>query len=201
MGAKKRVCELLIRWYAAEKGGEATCVRFGNVAGSRGSVIPLFKQQILQGGPITITHPDIVRYFMTIPEAVQLVLAAGTLGKQGEVFVLDMGNARNILELAHTLTTLSGLQPGRNLPIQITGLRPGEKMYEELAEALEEFCSTPFEKISLLQNTSSQPLNFLEGVDRLLRLASENETSASLAALSKICPGYHPAILASVSAA
>lgn len=201
MGATKRVCELLIRWYAEEKGGESTCVRFGNVAGSRGSVIPLFKQQILQGGPITITHPDIVRYFMTIPEAVQLVLAAGTLGKQGEVFVLDMGNARNILELAHTLITLSGLQPGRNLPVQITGLRPGEKMYEELAEASEEFCSTPFEKISLLQNTFSQPLNFLEGVDRLLRLAGENETSGSLAALGEICPGYHPAILVSVSAA
>jgi FlaA1/EpsC-like NDP-sugar epimerase len=201
MGATKRVCEMLVRRHAVEKGGDATCVRFGNVAGSRGSVIPLLKQQILQGGPITITHPDIVRFFMTIPEAVQLVLAAGTLGKQGEVFVLDMGDARNILELAHTLITLSGLQPGRNLPIQITGLRPGEKMYEELAEASETFCSTSFERISLLQNAFSFPANFLEEVDRLLRLASENETSAALAAMGEICPAYQPAIRVSVSAA
>lgn len=132
MGASKRLCELIVQAFAQFSKTEYAAVRFGNVLGSDGSVIPLFKKQIAEGGPVTVTHPDIIRYFMTIPEAVNLVLQCGALANGGEVFILDMGKPVKIVDLAEKMIRLSGLKPGEDIEIKFTGLRPGEKLYEEL---------------------------------------------------------------------
>ena len=147
MGASKRVAELVVQELATRSKTRFMSVRFGNVLGSRGSVIPLFKRQIEAGGPITITHPEIIRYFMTIPEAAQLVLQAGALGKGGEVFVLDMGDPVKIVDLARDLIRLSGLEPDVDIKFKFTGLRPGEKLFEELLTAEEGTSSTSYRKI------------------------------------------------------
>ena len=150
MGATKRVCEIVVQHFSKiSKGTKFAAVRFGNVLGSNGSVIPIFKEQLEQGGPITVTHPDITRYFMTIPEASQLVVQAGGLAKGGEIFVLDMGEPVKIVSLAENLIKLSGFEPYKDIDIQFTGLRPGEKLYEELSleEELDERKKTGNDKI------------------------------------------------------
>ncbi|MGL6107375.1 polysaccharide biosynthesis protein [Romboutsia sp.] len=147
MGATKRAAEMVIQTLNEKSETEYVAVRFGNVLGSNGSVIPLFKNQIAEGGPITITHPDIIRYFMTIPEAVQLVIQAGAMACGGEIFILDMGEPVKIVDLANNLISLSGFEPNRDIKIKYTGLRPGEKLYEELLMAEEGITKTDNKKI------------------------------------------------------
>lgn len=175
MGATKRLGELLVQASAKDSPMISACVRFGNVMGSRGSVIPLFQKQIANGGPITVTHPDVLRFFMTIPEAVRLVLCAASLGRHGDVYVLDMGDPRSILDLAREMIRLSGLEPEKDIEISITGLRPGEKLVEELVMPTEDVSPTRFKK---LIRVGSQPIDckaMLEGVGRLVKAAKEND--------------------------
>ena len=147
MGATKRMAELVIQDLALRSKTKYVAVRFGNVLASRGSVIPLWKQQIAAGGPLTVTDPEVTRYFMLIPEAVQLILQAGAFGSGGEIFVLDMGKPVKILDLANDLIKFSGLRPGQDIKIEFTGLRPGEKLYEELLTKDEGLSRTVNEKI------------------------------------------------------
>jgi FlaA1/EpsC-like NDP-sugar epimerase len=192
MGATKRVGELLVQNYAREGRLPAACVRFGNVAGSRGSVIPLFKRQIKEGGPVTITHPEVVRFFMTIPEAVQLVLCAGTLSGEGHVFVLDMGNPQRVLEMAHNLIALSGLQPEKDVQLVVTGLRPGEKLFEELVDSSEALQPTAFEKISRVESDAPERRELNAVVADLILAAEQNDRRSVCGLLVSLCTGYQP---------
>jgi FlaA1/EpsC-like NDP-sugar epimerase len=176
MGASKRISELLVQDAARRSGRVFAAVRFGNVLGSEGSVVPLFRHQIAVGGPVTVTHPEMERFFMTIPEAVQLVIQAAALGEGGEIFVLDMGDPVKIVDLASDLITLSGLQPGRDIEIAFTGLRPGEKFTEELFNKGETYTLTAHEKIFVV--TAEMPISSQElqwGLQKLIRAAQESE--------------------------
>ena len=187
MGTTKRVAELIIQGINRECKTKFAAVRFGNVLGSRGSVIPLFKKQISNGGPITITHPEMKRYFMTIPEATQLVLQAGALATGGEVFVLDMGEPVKIVDMATDLIELSGLELGKDVEIKFTGLRPGEKLFEELLTAEEGTTATKHEKI-FIANLKSVDLNNLHKGLRSLQTVTELDDIVLL--LSKMVPTY-----------
>ena len=192
MGATKRIGEMMVQALAREKGLPAACVRFGNVLGSRGSVIPLFQQQIAQGGPVTVTHPEIARFFMTIPEAVYLVLCAGGLGRRGEIFVLDMGNPRKILDLAQEMAVLAGLQPGKDIDIRITGLRPGEKLHEEPVEPNRTLCQTQVEKLLRVAPDPSDRDFPAEGIARLIRAARETDRAGVYDRLVELGIGFQP---------
>ena len=167
MGATKRICEMIIQTYNNRSETEYVAVRFGNVLGSNGSVIPLFKKQIAQGGPVTVTHPDIIRYFMTIPEAVSLVLQAGAYAKGGEIFVLDMGEPVKILDLAKNLILLSGHKPDEDIKIEFTGLRPGEKLYEEMLMDEEGLQDTANKLIHIGKPIEIDEERFLEQLQKL----------------------------------
>jgi FlaA1/EpsC-like NDP-sugar epimerase len=168
-------------------------VRFGNVLDSAGSVVPIFREQIAAGGPVTVTHPDIVRFFMTIPEASQLVLQAGAMGKGGEIFVLDMGEPVRIADLARDMIRLSGLAEGEDIELEYSGLRPGEKLYEELLVDGERHLPTTHAKILIAEGALADQAT-LEMIERL-RLLSDGERPEIVAALNKIVPQYVPADL------
>jgi FlaA1/EpsC-like NDP-sugar epimerase len=190
MGAAKRLAELIVLDAAHRSGQLFSVVRFGNVLGSRGSIIPLFKRQIAQGGPITITHPDMKRYFMTIPEAVHLVLQASSMGQGGEVFVLNMGEQVRILDLAEDLIRLSGLEPGKDIEIVFTGIRPGEKLSEELWDKWAHYEPTPHPDIVLLAEEDLMSGNELSrAVDELAHLARDGDSTAIIRLLDKFIPG------------
>lgn len=191
MGATKRMDEMIVQYYAANSKTIFTAVRFGNVLGSHGSVIPLFKRQLREGGPITITHKDITRYFMTIPEASKLVITAGALAHGGEVFVLDMGEPVKIYDLAVNLITLSGLKPGKDIEIKEVGLRPGEKMYEELLMDNEQLLPTEHSEIRI---STAEADKMEEIKDKLEKLrACMNESNDEIkTVLAEVVPTYHP---------
>ena len=177
---------------------EFVAVRFGNVLGSNGSVIPLFKKQIQAGGPVTVTHPDIIRYFMTIPEAVSLVMQASTYAKGGEIFVLDMGAPVKIDDLARNLIKLSGLRPGEDIEIVYTGLRPGEKLFEEKLMAEEGMEKTPNDLIHIGNPVPFDEDRFLYQLKALMDAAYEND-DAIRDAVAAIVPTYHPAPIGSTT--
>lgn len=193
MGASKRVCEMIVQTKNKTSKTDFVAVRFGNVLGSNGSVIPLMKKQIEKGGPVTVTHKEITRYFMTIPEAVQLILQAVTYAKGGEIFVLDMGEPVKIYDLAVSLIRLMGYEPNVDIPIIITGLRPGEKLYEELLMAEEGLVSTKHDKIFITQPMHLEEKELNEKLDELgsIKYNEDYSTEKVKEVMANVVPTYH----------
>ena len=192
MGATKRACEMIIQYMAqTTTHTEFVTTRFGNVLGSNGSVIPLFRKQIESGNPVTVTHPDIIRYFMTIPEAVSLVLEAGAMAKGGEIFVLDMGAPVKITTLAENLIRMYGKVPNKDIPIIFTGLRPGEKLFEELLMDEEGLKSTENKKIFIGNQIEIDEGELLAKLDRLRKASEKNDSESTVAILADIVPTFH----------
>lgn len=189
MGASKRLCEMIIQTFSRYSNTEFVAVRFGNVLGSNGSVIPLFKKQMAEGGPVTVTHPDIIRYFMTIPEAVSLVMEAGALARGGEIFVLDMGEPVKIADLAKNLIRLSGYTLGVDMDIVYTGLRPGEKLYEEILTKEEGLQKTANNLIYIGKPLEFNEVHFLSQL-KILEEAASNESRDVKEIVSSIVPTY-----------
>ncbi len=192
MGASKRAAELYVQALARHSKTVFTTVRFGNVLGSNGSVIPLFMEQIKNGGPVTVTHPEVIRYFMTIPEASQLVIQAGCIGRGGEIFVLDMGEPVKILDLAEELISLSGLTPYQDIEIVFTGLRPGEKLFEELLAAGEGIKPTRHAKIKVMEAVCADLEELTLLFDKLSESAESLDIIAMIQYLKKLVPEYTP---------
>ena len=190
MGATKRVAEIYMQALAQRSKTRFVTVRFGNVLGSNGSVIPIFKQQIAAGGPVMVTHPEMRRYFMTIPEASQLVLQAGAMGAGGEIFILDMGEPVKIVDLARDLITLSGFRPDEDIEIKFNGVRPGEKLFEQLATDAEHADKTKHPKIFIGRVASPAWSDAVRGLDELLGLANSVEASRIRGALRRLVPEY-----------
>ncbi|MBQ7970982.1 MAG: polysaccharide biosynthesis protein, partial [Clostridia bacterium] len=189
MGASKRLCEMVVQMMNRKTETEFVAVRFGNVLGSNGSVIPLFKKQIEKGGPVTVTHPDIIRYFMTIPEAVSLVLQAGYYATGGEIFVLDMGKPVKIDTMARNLIRLSGFEPDVDIKIEYTGLRPGEKLYEELLMEEEGLQETENKLIHIGKPIEMDDELFAKQL-ALLEKACTGESADIKEIVAKIVPTY-----------
>jgi len=196
MGATKRVAEIYLQAFSGSSQTRFVTVRFGNVLGSAGSVIPIFRQQIAKGGPVLVTHPEMRRYFMTIPEASQLVMQAGAMGRGGEIFILDMGEPVKIVDLARDLVTLSGLRPGIDIDITFTGIRPGEKLFEELSTAAEQAEKTRHPKVFIGRIKPHDWSEVVRGVEILLATAAGNDMDRVRSAIAELVPEYgiaHPA--------
>jgi FlaA1/EpsC-like NDP-sugar epimerase len=198
MGATKRIAEMITYCYGAQhtaipNGGKFVSVRFGNVIGSEGSVVHLFKKQIERYGPVTVTHPEITRYFMTIPEACKLILQAGAMGEGGEIFVLDMGTPIRIVDMARDLIRRSGFKPDVDIEIKFIGLRPGEKLHEELVTEGEGIVPSAHEKIFVLKGENNYDLNWLnQKIEELVRLSIEQDAQGIKSKLQQIVPEYQP---------
>ncbi len=205
MGASKRVAEIILQLKYKEiltTGGrdmikqiKIMAVRFGNVIGSAGSVIPLFKKQIEHGGPVTVTHPEIIRYFMTINEAVQLVLQTGAIGEGGDIYILEMGEPVKIVDMARDLIRLSGYRPDEDIQIKFIGLRPGEKLYEELITEDEGIVTTPHDKIMALRSNGLGGLSYSDlekKINELILLADQHDHKGIRDKLKEIVPEYTP---------
>ena len=190
MGATKRVAELIVQMLDARSDTSFAAVRFGNVLGSAGSVVPFFQKQIHEGGPVTVTHPDMRRYFMTIPEAVQLVLEAGAMASGGEIFVLDMGEPVRICDLARDLIRLSGYEPDTDIAIEFTGLRPGEKLFEEIHLDAEDCDATANDKIVVLKPVESNEKKLTSDLNELQRLVEEEDDASLFRQVKAIVPTF-----------
>jgi FlaA1/EpsC-like NDP-sugar epimerase len=192
MGASKRLAEIYTQSLNAVSSSKTRFIttRFGNVLGSNGSVIPRFRAQIKKGGPITVTHPEITRYFMTIPEAVQLVLEAGTTGHGGEIFVFDMGRPVKIVDLARQMVRLAGLEEGKDIDIVYTGLRPGEKLYEELLSSDESTLPTHHHKISIAKVREYAYEEASVAIDELLEINKHHENTEVVQKMKQIIPEF-----------
>ena len=188
MGATKRIAEMILQAKAKRSKTKYMAVRFGNVIGSAGSAVPLFKRQIEEGGPVTVTHPEVKRYFMSVGEAVKLVLQAGALGKGGEIFVLDMGEQIKIIDLAKNLITLCGYVPGKDIEIKFTGLRPGEKLYEEMLLHHERDQVTKNNRIFITQSNGIGQLDLMAKIKRLERLANTMDNTKIYQAINSLAP-------------
>jgi FlaA1/EpsC-like NDP-sugar epimerase len=192
MGTTKRIAEMILQAKGANGKTKFMAVRFGNVIGSDGSVVPLFKKQIEEGGPVTITDPQTRRYFMSVSEAVQLVLQAGAIGKGGEIFILDMGEQIKILDLATQLISLSGLVPNKDIPIKFIGLRPGEKLFEETLLDIEKDKATKYNKIFIAQPDNFNPVKLRKEIKKLEKLANAMQEDKLIEEIKKIVPEYKP---------
>jgi len=190
MGSSKRVAEMYIQDLNTTSQTRFVTVRFGNVLGSNGSVVPIFKAQIARGGPVTVTHPEMTRYFMTIPEASQLVLQSATMGKGGEIFVLDMGEPVKIVDLASELITLSGFRPGEDIEISFSGMRPGEKLFEELSIEGEDMQPTRHPKIGIWKNIPKDRNTLLAEIDELVAIAEDGNYDRIVGQIKKLIPEY-----------
>jgi FlaA1/EpsC-like NDP-sugar epimerase len=194
MGATKRVAEMLVECLNGTVQTRFMAVRFGNVMGSSGSVIPIFQEQIARGGPVTVTHPEVTRYFMSISEAAQLILQACAMGQGGEIFILDMGKPARIVDLVRDLIRLHGFEPDRDIPVQYIGLRPGEKLYEELITQGEGIVPTDHEKILVLRGGSRRSQDLNRQIDELLDVASTYDARAIREKLQELVPDYTPSV-------
>ena len=191
MGVTKRIAEIFCQMLGSNTTTQFITTRFGNVVDSAGSVVPLFREQISSGGPVTVTHKDITRYFMSIPEAVSLILQAASIGEGGEIFVLDMGKPIKIYDLARQMIRLSGNDPDSDIEIDIIGLRPGEKLYEELFHESEEYSGTKHPKILLAESRTVDWVQFSSLLEELGAACKDYNLKQIIALLKTIIPEYH----------